>query len=393
MLEFTYSDGQEICLYRDGTIKRGTSKFIENYKNNALDIARSKQWKTSGSGAAFREGAYARSADEQEFDYSVSGVFFTEKTDEVVYTFVINGTSGVYIKDMSDEKSPETHVINSIDYAFAGGCLNSSSRTLATSLKRNYYNADIAVFDLASGDYKTVTDGDTLDEDPFINPENANIIYYASRGVGRDSAGGFAAFAPSAIYELDLGKVDVKEVLVSSKNSYFKPVFHDGKLYAIKAPVKQKSGNPFIEILLIPFRIIQAIVNFINIFVNAFTGKSLASGGNNPTRAREVDSREIEIAGNKINVEKERKKNASKKDTDFGIVPKSWQLIEAESGEVLASGVADFDIGDDGTVIYTNGRRIFALRKGIRKKLVNTEFCLRVSCRHSAKQNDTLFDF
>lgn len=393
MLEFTYSDGQEICVYRDGEIKRGSSKFIENYKNNALDIARAKQWKTSGSGAAFREAAYARSADEQEFDYSVSGVFFTEKTDEVVYTFVINGTSGIYIKDLSDEKSPETHVINSLDYEFRGGCLNASSRTLATSLKRNYYNADIAVFDLKSGDYKTVTDGDTLDEEPFINPDNANILYYASRGVGRDAAGGFAAFAPSAIYELDLGKVDVKEVLASPNNSYFKPVYHGGKLYAIKAPVKQKRGNPVVEILLIPFRIIQALANFLNMFINAFTGKSITSGGDNPTRGREVDSREIEIAGNKINVEKERKKNAGKKDTDFGIVPKSWQLIEAESGKVLASGVADFDVADDGTIIYTNGRRIFALRDGARKKLVNTEFCLRVSCRHTAKANDNLFDF
>ena len=137
----------------------------------------------------------------------------------------------------------------------------------------------------------------------------------------------------------------------------------------------------------------QGIVGFINVFVNAFAGKSLTSGGANPARGRDYDSRKIAIAGNLIDVEREAKANASKKDSDYGIVPKSWELVNVQSGEVLASGVADYDIAPDGTVYYTNGRRIFSLKDGKRTKICNTSLCLRINCRHEGKVSADLFIF
>ena len=172
-----------------------------------------------------------------------------------------------------------------------------------------------------------------------------------------------------------------------------KPIEFGGRLYAITAPVKEKRPNPIIEILLIPFRIVQAIVNFINVFVTAFTGKSLASGGDNPAKGREYDSRKEYVKGNLINYEKELKKNKSKKDKDYGFIPQSWKLIEVASGDVIKSGVADFDILQDGTFIVTNGRRIFAVKDGKTTKLCNTEKCLTVACVHRSQTKTDLFDF
>ena len=392
MDKFLFSDGQDVCLYDNGKITRQRSKFIENYKNATLSVERAKSWKHSGEGAQFR-GDTRADADDITFAHSINGVHFSADENEAVYSFVINQTSGIYKMRLDDEKAEETHIINSVDYAFSGGCLDTLSGTLATSLRRNYCNSDIAVFDMNSGDYKTVTDGDTLDEDPFISPDDGNIIYFSSRGAGRDGNGNFAEFSPASICKINLSEMDIEEVAVSAKFGYVKPVVHAGKLYAIRIPAKEKGANPLIEIALIPFRIIQALANFINVFVRAFTGKSLASGGSNPAKGRDYDSREIYIKGNLINAEKEMKKNVRKNKGDYGFIPLSWQIVEVESGKVIKSGIADYDILSDGTIIATNGRRVFAIKDGKCTKLAETEKCLCVAAKHESVRKNQLFDF
>lgn len=390
MEKFLYADGENVCIYDDGKIKKLACKFFENYKNNVESIERSRSWKHSGEGAQFR-GDVNPYETKTVYESSINGIFFTSDENEIAYSFEINQTSGIYKKRLDSEKNEEAHVISSIDNGFGAGCFDARSGALTVSIKRNSVNSDIALFDIKSGDYKTVTDGDTLDEDPSFSPDDGNIIYFSSRGVGRDRGGGFVGYSPAAIYKLDLGNVDATEIKSDERYSYFKPIMHGGKLYAIKAPAKEKGANPFIEILLIPFRIIQAIVNFINVFVCMFTGKSLASGGSNPTKGREFDSREEYIKGNLINVEKESKKNRKK--GEDGFIPLSWQLIEVESGKVLKSGIADYDIAPDGTVIATNGKHIFAIKDGKATKLCDTERCLKVSCKHETQTKSDLFDF
>lgn len=384
MVKFAYADGQKICVYDGEKTTEYNSGYIERYKQSAENARRSTEWKRSGEGAMFRGDATYENSGEEAFDCSISGVYPTANSDWIVYSFILNSTSGIYKKCLTDEKSPETHVINSNNLTFGGGMINCTNNTLAVSLKRGYYNADIALFDLESGDYKSLTDGDTLDIDPCICPDDCNIIYFSSRGAGRDGKGGFVEFSPSAICKLDLNAMTVDEVLSSPKYNYYKPVVHGGKLYAIKAPVKEKRGNPLLEIILIPWRILQGIASFINIFVTATTGKSLTEGGSNPAKGKNYDSRKIEIAGNLIDVDKQLKKNASKRNSDYGFIPKSWELIEVDSGKVIKSGIGDFDITDDGTVIATNGKRIFAIKDGKCKKVCNAEYCIKVSCAHSA---------
>ncbi|MDE6504730.1 MAG: hypothetical protein K2L42_02550 [Clostridia bacterium] len=391
MIEFLFADGEEICSYADGEIKRHRSKFIEKYRQTALDNERAKSWKHSGEGAQFR-GDVRYTDSEVNFQSTVNGVY-PLSDNAAAYSFTINGTSGIYKAVIGEEKAQETHIINSVDYDFSGGCADVNSNTLFCSLRRNAFNSDIAVFDLNSGDYKTVTDGDTLDCDPFVSPQNGNVIYFTSRGAGRDGAGTFIKYSNAAICKLNLSELTVEEVAVSDKLNYMKPIEFGGKLYAIAAPSKERRPNPIIEILLIPFRIIQALANFINVFVKAFTGKSLASGGDNPAKGREYDSRKEYVKGNLINFEKELKKNKSKKDKDYGFIPQSWKLIEVNSGQVIKSGAADFDITPDGTFIVTNGRRIFAVKDGKSTKLCNTERCLAVACVHGSQTKTDIFDF
>ncbi len=390
MIEFTFADGEEMGAYDGERVITFKSAFIDKYKDNAQAVERAAAWKTTGRGAIFREAYSDPSA--LTFESSVTGVYPGEG-DEVVYSFKINQTSGIYKKHVADEKIPEAHVINSVDLTFGGGSFNCAKGELAVSVGHGYYNSDIALFNVATGDYKTVTEGDTADEDPFICDDNPDIIYYASRAVGRDVHGEFVAFAPSALYRLDLSTMRLDEVASSDKYGYFNPVVYGGELYAIRMPAGKRKGNPLLEIVLIPYRILQGIAGFINMFVNVFAGKSLTSSGANPAKGRDYDSRKIAIAGNLVDVEREAKKNASKKDSDYGFVPKSYQLVNVKSGEVLASGVAGFDISPEGTIYYTNGRRIFALKGGVRKKVCNTSLCLHISCRHSRQKSADFFNF
>jgi hypothetical protein len=392
MSKFNFVDGNDICVYNDGNVQRYKSAYIERYKQNVENSARASEWKKTGEGAIFR-GDTSDAASAESVECNINAVYPTDNDDEIVYSFTVNDTSGIYKKTLSDEKIPETHIINSNDRQFIGGCLNVDNSHFATQIKRNFCNSDIAIFNAQSCDYKLVTDGDTLDEDPYISPDDEGIVYYSSRGVGRDGKGNFVTFSPSAIYRLDVERVQVEEVVSSLKYNYYKPIYQSGKLYAIKAPVKEKHTNPIIEIILIPWRLLEAIAGFINIFIKAFSGKSITEGGANPAKGRDYDSRKIAIKGNLIDVEKQNKKNAGKKDKDYGFVPSSWQLVEVDSGKVIKSGILDYDICDDGTIIATNGRRIFEIKDGDCKKLYNAERCLRVDCKHSAKVNNSLADF
>ena len=386
---FTFADGEEIGVCDGSDARTLKSAFIENYKANAEGIARSKAWKTSGSGAIFRE-SY-RDPDAITISGQITGAY-PAGGGEVIYSFKVDNSSGIYKLSAFDEKLPESHIINSVELSFGCGSYNAASGELAASVARGYYNSDIALFNCVTGDYKTVTEGDTADEDPFICDDNPSVIYYTSRAVGRDVHGEFVEYAPSAIYRLDLSSMSLEEVAASQKFSYFHPVFRDGELYAVKAPAKGKNrGNVFLDIVLIPYRILQAIAGFISLFVNMFTGKSITSSGSNPARGRNYDSRKIVIAGNLVDVEKESRRNASKKDADYGIVPSGWKLVNLTRGEELASGVAAFDIAPDGAIYYTNGRRIFCLRDGKRIKVCNTSMCLHINCVHAGTKADDLF--
>lgn len=391
MEKFLFADGEDICLYDEGKIIRRHSKFIDNFKRASLSVERAKNWKHSGEGAQFR-GDVVAERDEDAFASNINAVHFTGEDGWAVYSFTIEQTSGIYKVNLYDEKAEEVHIINSLDYSFMGGCLDAEAGVLATRLDTHRGTSDIALFDVKSGDYKTVTEGDTLDDDPFVSPDDGNVIYFTSRGVGRTSDGSFAGYSNSAVCKLNLSALEIDEVCASEKFNYIKPVVHGGKLYAIKAPAKEKGPNPLIEILLIPFRIIQAIANFINVFVTAFTGKSLASGGSNPAKGRKYDSREEFIKGNRINAEKEMKKNRKKEKGDYGYIPLSWQLVEIDSGKVIKSGVGDYDILSDGTIITTNGKRIFAVKDGKCTKLCDTENCLRVTAMHRSEKRTDLFE-
>lgn len=95
---------------------------------------------------------------------------------------------------------------------------------------------------------------------------------------------------------------------------------------------EKTGGNPIVEILMIPVRIVQAIAGFISAFVMCFSGKSLVSGqsgrsaiGDGSAAKKGGDAKKVFINNNLLNVDKELKKN--KKQEDYGFIPSSWKIV------------------------------------------------------------------
>lgn len=404
-MKFAFADGEKIGIYADGKTERAESSYIAHYRETAIRDSKSKEWKTMGrTEQLLSEGFY--DGGEATVTAAVQGVSLSADGESLLYAFTVNDSSGIYSKRLDDETRTEAHIVSSNEVDFMSVACNGRGEMLAT-VQTDLYTSRIAVFQRNSGDYKCVTGGDSLDENPSFAADG-KTLFFNSYGVGRDANNNFVEYMPSEIYRLDPDTLDVSPVLSDPKFSYIKPIEDgEGNLYCIRKPGRVKTGgNPLLEILLIPVRILQGIAGFISAFVRCFAGKNMVSGGGRvadtgggAAKNGKPNAGKAFINNNLVNVDKEMKRN--KKQADYGFIPMSWKLVrlarEGKEEAVLASGVADFCLAEEegkSVLVYTNGRHIFSVREGERrKKLVDTEFCLKVGGVFDAGEERGLYDF
>lgn len=392
MEKLVFADGEKIGVFDGEKTKLYESSYILRYKEYAETRTKNDEWKFSGEGARFRGDYDTYRSRKEKINAAVNGVQWDG--DKVIYSFTVNGSSGIYRKDIVNEKSPEEHILSSSDEQISS--LSRAGNLLAVTVENADVTSSVGTLNAASAELKTLTGGDSRDSNPSFSSVSPNVILFDSAGVGRTSDGEFAGkFSPAAICSLNLDTMEIDDVLRDEKFSYVKPrQAQDGTLYCIQRPAKNKrKGNIFLDILLIPFRILQAIVMFVQFFVVAMTGKSLTSDGENPAKGRENNSRKLFVDGNLIEFEKELKRNKKSKDSDYGFIPYSWKLVKITDGkpEVLKSGICDFALCKDGGLYCTNGRRIFYLKDGACKKIIETEKCLCVATESFASAPQDLF--
>lgn len=393
-MKFTYIDKENLCVYTDGSIQKLESEYILRYRENLKRDKRNKEWKKNTDAMMYDDYFF----EGESIIVSMYSISPTLEENKILYSFSVNETSGVYYKYTDDEKKTEAHFITSSEENFKDILMNRNGVIVGT-VQKDPLTADIAVFSPQGGDYKCITGGDSLDENPFA-VENG-VFFYNSYGIGRDMNNDFVQYIPSEILKINTRSMEVETVISDEKNSYIKPVLDaEGNLYCIQKPgIEKEKNNVLLDILLIPVRIIQAIIGFISMFVRVFTGKPLINGkgktSNGGSAAKNADEQKIFIHNHLLNVEKELKRN--QKTEDSGFIPHSWRLVrfkkstdgdffntqyDIKNGEELAKGVADFCITDE-AVVYTNGKRIFELRfedgEIKKKKLLNTDFCIKIS--------------
>jgi len=234
--------------------------------------------------------------------------------------------------------------------------------------------ANIGVKMAGSGGIKELTEGDSFDTAPrWLSGEGRKIVFQ-SAGTGRNREGHFLALGPFSIQELDPEAGELTTLLEDRRFDYLAPQgLGDGTLLYIRRPyTQQERAHPvrvIKDVVLFPFRLLYAILQFLNFFSAAFTGRKLTSGG---AKGREMDLKQMMIWGNLVRAQRPRTVEEESAD----LVPKSWELCRRDpkgDSQVLAGGVLAYDVSDDGSVVFTNGNAIFLLPPDRRKEHLLTE--------------------
>jgi hypothetical protein len=212
---------------------------------------------------------------------------------------------------------------------------------------------------------KEVTEGDAVDEAPAWVPGERRQLVFQSAGIGRNPAGFQVALGPYAIQRLDLHGESLETLREEAGHDLLLPrVASDGKLLFIRRPYEtaHRPISPLKvlqDIVFFPYRLIVAIVHFLNWFSWVFARKPLITAGGPPREGPEA--RYLMLWGKLIDAEKAMR--AAKAGDAKSLVPATWELVALhnDAEQVLARGVLAYDIADDGSIVYTNGSAVYHL--------------------------------
>lgn len=386
MDKIIFNNNEKICIYKDGEITEFQSDFFNKYISTSIRQAEADEWKTTGFGAQFRGDAIQNlrnSQNDEEVRVSYTGLSFLDD-NTILYSILLNNLSAVYTKDLTAKKDGEGHVIHSNQQIYKGCSI--CGNKIAFTVLDNPVTSHVAIFDRNTDDYETITDGDCADETPVFSKKYPNEIIFSSKGVGRDSSMNFVKYSPSSIYHYNLDSGEVSEIYSSDNFSYVSPKDDEnGNLYCIKRPseFKNKNENIFVDILLIPVKIVKAIYYFLESFTRMFTGENFTEKSSGDIKKNNKNPTQIFIDGNEIYADKEYKTNLKHKDEIAGIIPRSFELIKISNGkeEVLAKGVIAFEILSDKSIVYSNGKHLILLKDGVKTKLCTSNLITQLSSK------------
>ena len=223
-------------------------------------------------------------------------------------------------------------------------------------------------------DVRALTEGDAMDDSPSWIPGASRRILFQSSGVARNTNGVAIGRGPAAIQALDLDHQRMTTVLEDHRFDYLQPhISIDGYLYYIRRPYEMHPYRPetaIIDFFLFPFRLLRAVFHYLNFFSLVYSKKPLTTASG--PRVEHDDMKTIMLKGKIIDAEKAMRQGGKIMGVP-SLVPASWELVRRDENDretVLAQHVAAFDIGPDGTIIYSNGYGIFELDPQKRRGLL-----------------------
>src|SRR5215813_3143528 len=224
--------------------------------------------------------------------------------------------------------------------------------------------ANIVVMDVDGGNFRELTSGDTVDTAPAWIPGQADAVLFQSSGLARNPAGHVLAQGPTSIQMADTTAGSLTVVLEDPRFDFLQPrVGANGFLYFIRRPYETPrygTENALIDALMFPFRLLRALLHYLNFFSLMYTRKPLITASGPAVQA---DLKDILIKGKRLDAEAALRTGVQLNGVP-SLVPASWQLIcRSPQGEerVLASHVASFDIAADGAILFSNGYGVFCL--------------------------------
>ena len=186
-MKFVFSDGEQLGVYKDGAVQKFESNYIVHYRETAVRSAKTKEWKTQGHAAELMEEGYLFGGrGETSVTAAIHGVALTEDENRIVYAFSVNDSSGIYSKLLDDEIRTEAHIVSANDVEFMSVSYNSDGEMLA-AVQVDSVTSRIALFPKGSGDYKCITGGDSLDENPSFDRSGSAVLFNSYRWAGTET--------------------------------------------------------------------------------------------------------------------------------------------------------------------------------------------------------------
>ncbi len=334
----------------DGTFRRYDSQFIREKiawieQNNAATAWRRKPGDAGADGLVSRSMLWGNRGG----PIAAPEIVLAEESERGFYFVVqLSRAAGLFHYDIA--KDEETRLFHREEFLPVG--LAVTADHLITTTRNDDGSVHLCSYNREGRDPQTLTAGDTQDGNPFPWKER---IFYDSRGIGRLQDGAIGAFGPSGIYAIATDGSHHEVIRESATYDYLMPkVGADGTIYAIRRPYDHGRPSPWQlakDLALFPFRVVLAIVSFLDAFSRFFANKPLLTAGGAPVQR---DYKRMLLMHRYLDVE-----TASRKAGFKTVVSDEWKLVRlaGAADEVVASHVAALDIHASG-VVRSNGFRI-----------------------------------
>ncbi len=383
---FAYLSGGKLYLkLGQATVQTIVSELGAAVQQRESQMQRRNGWKQKSISANFMPAGMsgALKQERSSVPVAVQGVCPTG-ADRLLYTLEAGEVGGIFTLErfvtpvaIGETKAPtprqqpkEKRLFHSADFKIDRVDFNPEYQLIACAAIGKDGAANIATMPVNAVHLAQVTEGDSLDLAPKWIPGFRRAIVFQSAGIGRDGAGYIVEQKHSTIEQLDIDRQEVITLASDPKYDLLSPqMTADGTLYYIRRPYRPlrqrvRFSQLLKEAVLIPSRLLAAVVQWLNFFTHRHTGASLLAV---PQRSA-LPSQQISFLGRLVDVGAEMDRNRRFGDPDSpALVPRSWELIEQfphREPKVIAQGVVAFDVGIDGQLVYSNGSAVFGVLPG-----------------------------
>lgn len=353
------------------------SPFGQSLLERALSVDRRHSWKTQGRGAQFMSRGLMWGAVGSETDglgLSLTGLSAGREPGELLYALETKDIAGVFA--LKGDGKHEQRLFHGNERRVRHLSTRPGLGRIACSVRHASGTAGIACMNPDGSDLIEVTEGDSVDEAPAFAPGDPQTLVFQSAGIGRDADGRYHSLGPCAVKRLRLSTGEIEPLAESAHHDCLGPrLCPDGSLLYIRRPYRGVArfslGAALKDLLLFPVRLVVALFHWLNFFSVRYSGKPLTTSGG--PRQEGADIRRMMIWGNLVDAEQAAREAAARGEDSPGLVPAAWELVRHGAiPEVLARGVLSFDVGGDGTLVYSNGSAVFVLETtGPRRLLVD----------------------
>jgi len=285
--------------------------------------------------------------------------------DSLYYMIDLRGSTGLFHYRISDRK--ETRLFHHAQFRSHGMAYDPDRDALIVSFENRDGTAYLGVYDKDGNSKGTITGGDAMDTAPSCSMSDKGVVWFQSAGIARHPQTGQAiALGPAVVHRLSYADGKLDTILEDRAYDYLTPrEDRQGNLYYIRRPYERSSAehatSALKDAVLLPWRLLKAVFGWLNFFSTIYGREPLRSAGGPKDHPLEQDLPALWLHGRMIQAAN------TPPEESRGLVPASWQLrrrTRAGVDALVASHVVSFDIGEDGSLFYSNGFQVFNILNG-----------------------------